>query len=174
MTPFDARLATVLVVSGMIRMLSGTLVSIDDAPPGKLMIRAERQFQTFAVAQGAVIERESRFVGREQVTTARIKLSDLTPGEDIELEIDAEARVTKARAVANLERATVRSARGRTVVLEDGRTLTIGSVLRFVTAEGRPSATTTVQPGETVILFHHPRTGNIYRFDAEAARHRPR
>lgn len=67
-----------------------------------------------------------------------------------------------------VERAKVRSVNGSSVVLEDGTTLTIGSVLRFVNEKGEPSATATVRPGESVLLFRHPETRNIYRFSTEA------
>jgi hypothetical protein len=161
---FDAGLAITLLFAAATRSLTGTLVSVETTTPRKIMVHAENQFQTFPVPARAVIERESRLVAP---TTARVDLSDLTPGEYVKLEIDTKGRVKHARAVANLERAKVRSVSGSAVELEDGTTLTIGSVLRFVTAEGKPSATATVRPGETVLLFRHPETGNIYRFAAE-------
>jgi len=164
---FAAGHAVALLFAAMPRMASGTLVTIDTATPAKLMVRAESQFQTLGMAKGAVVERESSFVGGTEATTERIDLSDLTPGEYVVLGLDAHGRVAHARAVVSLERAKVRSASGSSVVLEDGTTLTIGSVLRFVTAEGKPSATATLEPGETVLLFRHPQTRNIYRFSAE-------
>jgi hypothetical protein len=150
--------------AAMTRPLDGTLVAID---PTQLMVRAERQFQTFAIASRVVVERESSFAGDAAATTARIKLADLTPGEYVRLQIDAQGRVTHARAIARFERAKVRSVSGNSVVLEDGTTLTIGSVLRFVNERGELSAKATVRPGESVILFRHPQTRNIYRFSAE-------
>jgi hypothetical protein len=151
----------------MTRLLSGTLVSIETTTPPKVMVRAEGQFQTLPVAKGAAVERESSFVGGAEAKTERIGLSDLTPGEYVVLGIDGSGRVKHVRAVVCVERAKVRSASGASVVLEDGTTLTIGSVLRFVTAEGKPSAMATVRPGETILLFRHPQTRNIYRISAE-------
>ena len=165
---FAAGLVAMIASSAAIRSLSGTLSSIEDGRPTKLMVRAERQFQTFLMAERAVVERESSFAGESESTTAPIDRLDLTPGESVRLEINAEGRVTRARAVVLLERAKVRSASGSSVVLEDGTTLTIGTVLRFLTADGKPSATATVRPGESVLLFRHPETRNIYRFCAEA------
>lgn len=162
-------LAIALAFTGFIRSLSGTVVTIDTGAPTMLMVRAESQFQSFPVAQQAVVERESRFVGSAAAATTRIDRSDLTPGEYVRLEIDAGV-VTHVRAVVSIERAKVRSASGRNVVLEDGTTLTISSVLRFLTAEGKPSTTATVRPGDGVLLFRHPETRNIYQFSAEAPR----
>jgi hypothetical protein len=153
-----------LMFAAMTRSLDGTLVAVK---PTELMVRAESQFQTFAVARRVVVERESSFAGHAAATTARIELADLTPGEYARLQIDAQGQVTHARAVALVEPAKVRSVRGSNVVLEDGTTLTIGSVLRFVNEKGKPSATATVRPGDSVLLFRHPQTGNIYRFSAE-------
>ena len=173
---FDGGIAIAFLFAAVTRSLTGTFVSIGDprepsaAPSNreKITVNAERQFQTFAVAGRAVIERESRFAGGGAATTTRIDLSDLTPGEHVKLERDAQGRVTHVRAIASVERAKVRSVSGASVVLQDGTTLTIGSVLRFVTAEGKPSATATVRPRETVLLFRNPETRNIYRFSAEA------
>lgn len=166
----DAGLTISLVFAAVTRSLAGTLMTIDTATPAKLMVNAESQFQTFPVAGRAVVERESSFKGDAASTTVRIHLSDLTPGEYVKLEIDGQGRVTRARAVVSLERTKVRSASGSSVVLEDGTKLTIGSVLRFMTAEGKPSPTATVRPGESVLLYRHPETRNIYRFSAEARR----
>ncbi len=162
----ETGLAIALVLTAIARSLEGTLSSIDTAKPAQLMVRAERQFQTFAVARRVVVDRESSFAGAA-ATTARIALADLTPGEYVRLQIDAQGRVTHARAIARVERVKVRSVRGSSVVLENGTTLTIGSVLRFVNEKGKPSATATVRPGESVLLFRHPHTKNIYRFAAE-------
>ena len=159
--------AIALVLTAMTRSLEGTLMAISDAKPAQLTVNADRQFQTFAVAKRVVVNRESSFAGDAAATTARIKLADLTPGEYVRLQIDAQGRVTNARAVARVEWAKVRSVSGSSVVLEDGTTLTIGSVLRFVNERGKPSATATVLPGESVLLFRHPQTRNIYRFSAE-------
>jgi len=169
----EAGLAIALLSAAMTKPLSGTLVEVHTEKPARLMVRAEQQFQTFPVAEGAVIERSSRLTGGA-ASSSRVPLSDLTPGEFVELEIDPEGRLTHARAVASIERARVRSASGATVTLEDGTTLTIGSVLRFVNAGGKPSATADVRPGETVLLFRHPETRNVYRFAAEPreGRHR--
>jgi hypothetical protein len=166
---FEAALAIAFALAGSIRSLSGTVVTIDTGSPAVLMVRAESQFQSFPLAEQAVVERESRFVGSAAAATTRIDRSDLTPGEYVKLEIDAGV-VTHVRAVVSIERVKVRSASGNNVVLEDGTKLTIGSVLRFVTSEGKPSATATVRPGESVLLFRHPETRNIYRFSAEAHR----
>ncbi len=159
--------AVALLFTAVTRSLEGTLVSINDAKPAQLTLNADRQFQTFALAKRPVIERESRFADGAAATTGRIDLDDLTPGEYVRLQIDAQEHVTRAHAIAAVERAKVRSVDGSTVVLEDGTTLTIGSVLRFVNERGKPSATATVHPGETVLLFRHPETRNIYRFSAE-------
>jgi hypothetical protein len=167
-TVFAAGLAAMLASAAPIRSLSGTLAVIEGERPTKLMVHAESQFQTFPLAERAVVERESRFAGERAATTKPIDRSDLTPGEFVRLELDAAGRITRARAVVVLERAKVRSASGVSVVLEDGTTLTIGSVLRFVTADGKPSETATVRAGESVLLFRHPETRNIYRFSAEA------
>ncbi len=169
----ESGFAIALVLTAMTRSLEGTLVAIN-ATPAQLTVNANRQFQTFPVTKRAVIERESSFAGDAAATTTRIDLADLTPGEYVRLQIDAQGRVTHARAVARLERAKVRSVNGSTVVLEDGTTLTIGSVLRFVNERGKPSATATVRPGESVLLFRHPQTRNIYRFSAEPHARRQR
>jgi hypothetical protein len=159
--------AAMFASAAAIQSLSGTLSWVKDGRPTKLMVRAEGQFQTFLMAERAVVERESSFAGESESKTAPIDRLDLTPGESVKLEINAEGKVTRARAVVLLERAKVRSASGRSVVLEDGTALTIGTVLRFVTADGKPSATATLRPGESVVLFRHPETQNIYRFCAE-------
>lgn len=159
--------AIALLLAGMSRALEGTLVAIDDAKPPRLTVNADRQFQTFALAARVAVDRESRIAGDAAATIERIKPAELTPGEYVRLQIDAQERVSQVRAVARVERARVRSANGSSVVLEDGTTLTIGSVLRFVDERGKPSAIATVRPGEGVLLFRHPRTGNIYRFSAE-------
>jgi hypothetical protein len=141
-------------------------MEIDAGTPGRLTLRAEGQVQTFPLAGKAAIERKSKVEGGS-ATTARIDLSDLTPGEFVELRIDSGGRITQARAVVSVERTKVRSAEGNRVVLEDGTSLEIGSTLLFVTAEGKPSPTATVRPGETIVLFRHPETRNIYRIAAE-------
>ncbi len=173
---FDAGIAIAFVFAATTRSLTGTFMTLGDPfePPtaasarSKITVNVERQFQTFAMAGRAVIERESNFAGGGAATTARIDLSDLTPGEYVKLDRDARGRVTHVRAIASVEKAKVRSAHGNSVVLEDGTTLAIGSVLRFVTAEGTPSATATVRPGESVLLFRNPETRILYRFAAEA------
>jgi len=162
---FETGFAIALTLTAMTRSLEGTLVAVS-AKPAQLTANISRQFQTFPVARRAVIERETRFAGNARAMTTRIALADLTPGEYVRLQIDARGRVNHAHAIARLERAKVRSVSGSTVVLENGTTLTIGSVLRFVDKRGKPSATATVRPGETVLLFHHPQSGNIYRFAA--------
>lgn len=154
--------------AGASRSLEGTLVSIEDARPVKITVHADSQFQVFPLARRAAVERESRLPGDAAPRTAPIDPSDLTPGEFVRLEIDAHGTVTRARAVALLERASVRSAQGARVVLEDGTTLTIGSVLRFVGADGKPSATAALRSGESVVLFRHPETRNIYRFGVDS------
>jgi hypothetical protein len=164
---FEAAFAIALVLTAPTRSLDGTLVRIDNGNPSQIVIRAEGQFQTFALTKRVVVDRESSFANDAAARTARIQLADLTPGEYVRLQIDAQGQVTKARAVATLERAKVRSANGSSVVLEDGTTLTIGSVLRFVNERGKPSPTATVRSGESVLLFRHPQTRNIYRFSAE-------
>jgi len=153
--------------------VEGTVVSVNGVPavtegpaePGApfLLINTGHQFQTFDVRRRARIERESRFDG-ERPATARIALTGLTPGEFVRLDVDPSNRVTRARAIARVERARVRSAGGDSVVLEDGRTLTISTILRYVDGRGKPSARVTVRPGDTVLLFHHLQTGNVYRF----------
>ncbi len=160
--------AIALGMATMNRPLEGTLMKVEDAKPSRLVVNVSRQFQTFTVATRAVIERESTCAG--QAKTARIDVADLTPGEYVRMDVDRQGRVTHARAIARVERAKVRSVNGNTVVLEDGTTLTIGSVLRFVDSRGKPSATATVRPGESVILFRHPQTRNIYRFAAKPRR----
>jgi hypothetical protein len=159
----EAWFAIPVVFAAMARLLDGTLMEIK---PNQLMVNAQRQFQTFPVARRVVVERESTFADATTATTSRIRLADLTPGEYVRLQIDAQGRVTHARAVARLERARVRSVSGSSVVLEDGTTLTIGSVLRFVNERGKPSATVTVRPGDSVILYRHPQSRNIYRISA--------
>ena len=163
---FEAAFAIALMLTTTSRSLDGTLVRIDNGNPSQIVIQAEGQFQTFALTKRVVVDRESTFANAA-ATTVRIKLADLTPGEYVRLQIDAQGHVTKARAVANVERARVRSANDSIVVLEDGTTLTIGSVLRFVNEKGKPSPTATLRSGETVLLFRHPQTRNIYRFSAE-------
>jgi hypothetical protein len=170
----SAVFAIALVFAAMTRSLDGTLVKIDLARPAQLMVNANRQFQTFPVAKRMVVERESTFAGDATAMRARIDLADLTPGEYVRLQIDAQGQVTHVRAVVRLERAKVRSASGSNVVLEDGTQLAIGSILRFVDERGRPSATATVRPGDTVLLFRHPETQNIYRFSAEPRSRRAR
>jgi len=167
MSVFEARFAITLALIAMTRSLDGTLVAIEIGRLDQLTIRAEHQFQTFAISRHAVVERESSFAGDRATAAKRIDLADLTPGEFIRLQIDAHGRVTHARAVAVLEQAKVRSASGSSIVLEDGTTLTIGSLLRFVNEKGKSSATATVRPGESVLLFRHPKTRNVYRFSAE-------
>ena len=162
---FETSFAIALMLTAMTRSLEGTLVAVS-SKPAQLTANISRQFQTFPVAKRAVIEREARFAASARAATTRIPLADLTPGEYVRLQIDVRGRVTHARAIARLERAKVRSVSGSSVVLENGTTLTIGSVLRFVDKRGKPSATATMRPGETVLLFRHPQTGNIYRFAA--------
>jgi hypothetical protein len=164
---FEAGFAIALLMTAMTRSLDGTLVKVENTKPAHLMVRAENQFQTFAVAKRVVVDRETSFGCTGAATTRRINLADLTPGEYVRLQIDAQGRVTRAHAVACVERAKVRSVSGSNVVLEDGTQLTIGSILRFVNERGKPSATATVRPGESVLLFRHPETKNIYRFSAE-------
>ncbi len=164
--------AAILLSATANRPLDGTLVSIENARPTKLMVNAGRQFQTFTMAERAVVERQTRFAPGGAATTTTIDRLDLTPGEYVRLEFDAKGVVKSARAVVIIERAKVRSASGSNVVLEDGTTLAIGSVLRFVTADGKVSAAATVHPGESVLLFRHPETRNIYRFSAEPHAHK--
>jgi hypothetical protein len=159
--------AIALLMSAMIRSLDGTLMKIDLAKPAQLMVNVSRQFQTFPAAKRVVVERETSFGCTGAATTRRIDLADLTPGEYVRLQIDSQGRVTRAHAVACLERAKVRSVSGSNVVLQDGTQLTIGSILRFVNERGKPFATATVRPGQSVLLFRHPQTRNIYRFSAE-------
>lgn len=164
---FTTGLAILFASAAATRSLSGNVSVVEDTRPRKLMVRAESQFQTFLMAERAIVERETRFAGERASTTVPIEPMDLTPGESVRLELDAQDRVIRARAVAQVERAKVRASRGSTVVLDDGTTLTISSVLRFLTAEGRQSATATVRPGESVLLFRNPETRIIYRFCAE-------
>ena len=164
---FEAGFVIALTLTAMTRSLDGTLMKIDLAKPAQLMVNANRQFQTFPVAKRMVVDRKTSFGCTGAATTTRIDLADLTPGEYVRLQIDAQGRVTHAHAVACVERAKVRSVSGSNVVLEDGTQLAIGSILRFVNERGKPSATATVRPGENVLLFRHPQTRNIYRFSAE-------
>lgn len=152
-----------LMFAAMTRPLNGTLMAVE---PKQLMVNADRQFQTLTVEKRVAVDRETTFAGAAPTTT-RIHLSDLTPGEYVRLQIDAQGRVRHVRAVADVQRLKVRSVNGGSVVLEDGTTLTIGSVLRFVTERGKPSATATVRPGQSVLVFRHPQSRNIYRFSAE-------
>ena len=105
--------AAMFASAAAIQSLSGTLSWIKDGRPTKFMVRAEGQFQTFLMAERAVVERESSFAGESESKTAPIDRLDLTPGESVRLEINAEGKVTRARAVVLLERAKVRSASGR-------------------------------------------------------------
>jgi len=162
----DAVLRAAVLFAAMARSLSGTVSTIDIGEPTKLMVRAERQFQTFNVARGAVLERLSIFGGGAKANVAPIDVSDLNPGDYVELTIDRDGQVTQGRAIALVECAKVKSADGPDLVLQDGRKLTVGSALRFVTAEGKPSPTVTVQPGEWILLFHHPQTWLIFRVAA--------
>src|SRR5207253_6428427 len=141
---FEAGFAIALLLTVMPRSLDGTLMKIDVS---QLMVNVNRQFQTFPVAKRIVVDRETRLGCTGAATTRPIDLADLTPGEYVRLQIDARGRVTRAHAVACVERAKVRSASGSNVVLEDGTPLTIGSILRFVNERGKPSATATVRPG---------------------------
>lgn len=163
----EAGFAIALLMAAMNRSLDGTLVKIDLARPAQLMVNANRQFQTFAVEKRMVADRETSFGCTGAATTTRIDLADLTPGEYVHLQIDGQGRVTHVHAVACIERAKVRSASGSNVVLEDGTQLTIGSILRFVNERGKPSATAALRPGESVLLFRHPKSRNIYRFSAD-------
>ncbi len=156
-------IAVALLFGTVTHSLDGTLVSIKEAAPAQITLNADRQFQTLTVGKRAVIERESDFSDGRPATTQRIALSDLTPGESVRLQIDAQGCVTRVHAVAEVERARVRSVEGNTIVLEDGTALTIGSVLRFVDERGKPSATPAVHAGETVLLYRHPETKNVYR-----------
>jgi len=170
---FEAGFVIALTLTAMIRSLDGTLVKIDLARPAQLMVNANRQFQTFPVAKRVVVDRKTSFGCTGAATTTPIDLADLTPGEYVRLQMDPQGRVARAHAVACLERAKVRSVSGSNVVLENGTELTIGSILRFVNERGKPSATVTVRPGESVLLFRHPESRNIYRFSAEP-RSKPR
>jgi hypothetical protein len=165
---FETVFAIALVLTAMTRSLEGTLMAINDGKTAEITLNADRQFQTFPVAKRAVVERESRSATNDgPAKTARIALPDLTPGEFVRLQIDPQGRVTRAHAIVRVERAKVRSASGNTIVLEDGTTFTIGSVLRFVGRNGKASAMATVRAGDIVLLFHHPETGNVYRISAE-------
>jgi hypothetical protein len=155
----DAGLVFALLLGPHARALSGTLVSLEGT---QLMVRAERQFQSFALSERAPVERRSTLEGAS--TTARIAASDLTPGEYVELEVDAAGIVSRVRAVALVETARVRSASGANVLLEDGTALSIGSVLRFVDARGEPAPKAALKPGDGVLLFRHPETRIVYRF----------
>jgi hypothetical protein len=170
----SAVFAIALVFAAMTRSLDGTLVKIDLARPAQLMVNSSRQFQTFPVAKRMVVDRKTSFGCTGAATTTPIDLADLTPGEYVRLQIDAQGRVTHAHAVACVEPAKVRSVSGSNVVLEDGTQLAIGSILRFVDERGKPSATATVRPGETVLLFRHPETQNIYRISAQPRSRRAR
>jgi hypothetical protein len=172
-TILAAGLAVLLAPTDPVRSLTGTLAVIEGAKPTRLMVQAEGQLQNLVMTERAVAERETSFAGGGASTTEPIDRLDLTPGEFVRLELDAGGKVTRARAVAILERAKVRSASGATVVLEDGTTLRIGSVLRFFSAEGKPSATASMRPGESVVLYRHPSTRNIYRFSADARPRKP-
>jgi hypothetical protein len=162
----ESGFAFALLLMGMTRSLEGTVMKVDVAKPAHVMVNVARQFQTFPLSDRAVVERETRFAGKRAATT-RVDLADVTPGEFVRLQLNSRGEVTCVHGIARVERAKVRSVEGSTVVLEDGETLTIGSVLRFVDERGNPSATATVRPGDTVLLFHHLQTGNVYRFAAE-------
>jgi len=162
----DCGLKAALLFATMARSLTGTLVSFESGPPARLVVRAEQQFQTFDLSPDAEIERDSTFEAGDGKKIARIDAADLTPGEYVDLSIDADGHVAHVKAAARIERAKVASAAGPEIVLEDGTKLTIGSILRFVDAEGKPSPTATVQSGDSVLLFRHPVTRNIYRVDA--------
>lgn len=153
-------LAAGLVLAAMTHMVEGTVMTVELNPP-RLMANVSRQFQTYGFAAHAVIERESCS------RTEKIPLSDLTPGEFVKLDLDGAGHVTRAHAIANVETAKVRAVNGNDIVLEDGRTFTIGSVLRF-TGKRRARA------GDSVLLFHHPQTNNVYRISEAAAARRKR
>jgi hypothetical protein len=164
---FGGLLGTILLAAAP-RSLSGTLVSIDtDARPVTLMVHAERQFQTFVVTDDALAKRETKSAGGAAGVSSAIPLPDLTPGELVHLRIDAAGRVDHIQAVAVVERARVRTARGATVELENGTKLVISSVLRFVDQDGKRSSSASVKPGQTVILFRQPHDANVYRLSAE-------
>lgn len=153
-------LEALLLFAAITRSVDGTIMTVDVNPP-RLMANVRRQFQTFEFAKGAVIEREACS------RTTKIPLADLTPGELVRLDLDSAGHVTRAHAIANVETAKVRSVSGSNIVLEDGRTFTVSTVLRFVDAKGKPSAKVTARPGESVLLFHHPETENVYRINAQ-------
>lgn len=162
----DAGFAVAFMIAVMTRSVEGTLMKVESTKPVQLMVNVDRQFQTFVVAKNVVAERESTLSGDVAPTTVRVELGDLTPGELLRLQLDAKGRVTRARAIAHVEREKVSSVDGATVVLEDGTTLRIGSTLRFVDERGKQSGTATVRPGDTVLVFRHPQTRNIYRLSA--------
>lgn len=169
----DGGLKAALLFAAMARSLTGTLVSVESGPPARLVVRAEQQFQTFVLSPDAEIERDSTFEAGNGKRVTRIDAEDLTPGEHVDLSIDADGQVTHGKAVARIERAKVASAAGPEIVLEDGTKLTIGSILRFVDADGTPSPAANLKPGDGVLLFRHPLTRNIYRVDAETHRKTP-
>lgn len=148
--------AIAILFAAMTHSAEGTLMTVD-ANASRIMANVSRQFETFDVTKGAVIRR-----GKDC-----IPLSDLTPGEFVRLDIDAAGRVTGVLAIVRIEPAKVRSVSGESIVLDDGRTFTVSSVLRFVGTDGKPSAKPAVKPGDRVLLFHHPQTGNVYRINAQ-------
>ena len=148
-----------LVFAVTTHSVEGTLMSVETNPP-RLMANVNRQFQTFPVTGGAVIEREACSA------TKKIPLEDLTPGEFVKLDLDPAGHVRRAHAIVNVETAKVRSVSGSDIVLEDGRTLTVSSVLRFFDAAGRQSSKVTSRPGDTLLLYKHPQTANVYRVNA--------
>jgi hypothetical protein len=162
----EAGFAVALMFAAMTQSLEGTLMTVDTSRPVQLMVNIDRQFQTFAAAKGAVAERDSTLQGDTTPVRVRIEFGDLTPGEFVRLQLNSARRVTRARAIAVLERKRARSVDGATVVLEDGTTLTISSVLRYVDERGNESAIATVRPGDLVQVFRNPVTRNIYRFSA--------
>ena len=162
----QAGFALAFIVSAMTRSAEGTLMKVESTAPVQLMVNVDRQFQTFVVGKDAVAERESTVSGEAAPTRVRIEIGDLTPGEFLHLQMDAKGRVTRARAIAQVDREKVRSVDGASIVLQDGTALTIGSTLRYVDEHGKQSGTATVRPGDTVLVFRHPQTRNIYRFTA--------
>ena len=161
--------AVLLFFSTMPRTLEGTLMKADAAKtPPQITVNADRQFQTFPFAPHAIVERETTMGGGSTTTPSNV--ADLTPGEFLRLLVDEQGVVTRAHAVARVERARVRSAGGNRIVLENGTSYTVGSILRFVDEHGKVSETVTVRPGATVLLFHHPETLNVYRIAAEAGK----
>lgn len=154
----------------------GIVRKVDVTPPATITVRVNNRDQTYNLADGAVILRQTTGLvtpGTQPTfsNATPIALSNLVPGEEVSLGLNPQNEVVRVSTRTSVISARVRSAQGNQIVLEDrwGTVINFGPTLRYLDPQGRLATTTTLRPGDMVALFIAPSTRAIYQVSANNA-----